>query len=158
MMNTGVMTFGRPTLGAWLNYGLGSESRNLPGYVVLTAGRGTSGGASNWTSGFLPSNYQGVLFRSEGDPVLNLSNPDGVTDAAQRAMLDAVGDLNRMRYDATVDPEIKARIEAYELAFLMQAAAPELIDLSDESPATLEAYGVNRDENGMKNYENGGKG
>ncbi len=158
MMNTGVMTFGRPTLGAWLNYGLGSESRNLPGYVVLTAGRGTSGGASNWTSGFLPSNYQGVLFRSEGDPVLNLSNPDGVTDAAQRAMLDAVGDLNRMRYDATVDPEIKARIEAYELAFRMQAAAPELIDLSDESPATLEAYGVNRDENGMKNYENGGKG
>jgi uncharacterized protein (DUF1501 family) len=158
MMNTGVMTFGRPTMGAWLNYGLGSLSQDLPGYVVLTAGRGTSGGASNWTSGFLPSNYQGVLFRNQGEPVLNLANPPGVTEATQRLSLDAVGDLNRLHVDHTADPEINARIAAYELAFRMQAAAPELIDLSKESPQTLEMYGVNRDEGGMLNYNGGGKG
>ena len=85
MMNSGVPTFGRPSMGSWLNYGLGSESQNLPGYVVLTAGRGTSGGASNWSSGFLPSTYQGVLFRNQGEPVLNLDNPAGLSrrDAAQ---------------------------------------------------------------------------
>src|SRR5213593_1748903 len=94
MMNCGVPTFGRPSMGAWLNYGLGTESKNLPGYVVLTAGRGLSGGASLWSSGFLPSNYQGVLFRSKGDPVLNLSNPPGITPEMQHYGLDAVNDLN----------------------------------------------------------------
>ncbi len=158
MMNTGVMTFGRPTMGSWLNYGLGSESQNLPGYVVLTAGRGTSGGASNWSSGFLPSKYQGVLFRSHGEPVLDLANPPGVDDTIQRRSLDTVEALNRMHEDYTSDPEIASRISAYELAFRMQSAAPELIDLSGESASTLDMYGVNRDEGGMKNSEGTGKG
>ncbi len=157
-MNTGVMTFGRPSIGAWLNYGLGSESQDLPGYVVLTAGRGTSGGASNWTSGFLPSTYQGVLFRNTGEPVLNLNNPPGLSMDMQRRQLDTIRDLNNNHYQYTADPEIAARIGAYELAFRMQAAAPELIDLSNEPPATLEAYGVNRDEGDLRNRDGGGKG
>lgn len=158
LMNTGVMTFGRPSVGSWLNYGLGSESANLPGYVVLTSGRGTSGGASNWSSGFLPSNYQGVLFRSGGDPVLNLSNPPGIDRSMQEAGLRAVRDLNSLRSEAVADPEIASRIAAYELAFRMQAAAPELMDLASESAATRAAYGVDRDEGGMKNYSGSGKG
>lgn len=158
LMNTGVMTFGRPSIGAWLNYGLGSDSRDLPGYVVLTSGRGTSGGASNWSSGFLPSNYAGTLFRNQGDPVLNLGNPPGITPGLHRAGLDAIRDLDRHRLDTVKDPEIASRIHAYELAFRMQSAAPELIDLTGESRATLEAYGVNRDEGSFKNYTGGGKG
>src|SRR5262245_38920254 len=110
MMNSGVPTFGRPSMGSWLNYGLGSESRNLPGYVVLTAGRGTSGGASNWSSGFLPSTYQGVLFRNQGEPILNLSNPRGLSAAMQARTIEALGDLNRERHAALRDPEIHARI------------------------------------------------
>jgi hypothetical protein len=144
MMNTGSAIFGRPSMGAWLNYGLGSESESLPGYVVLTAGRGTSAGAQNWTSGFLPSTYAGVLFRSQGDPVLNLSNPRGMSVEMQRKSLDAVRDLNQQRYGIVGDPEIASRIAAYELAFKMQSAAPELMDLSKEKPETLEMYGVNR--------------
>lgn len=143
-------------MGAWLNYGLGSQSKNLPGYVVLTAGRGTSGGASNWSSGFLPTTYQGVLFRGKGDPVLNLSNPAGVSAAMQRKSLDAVRDLNQERFGRVADPEIASRIAAYELAFRMQSAAPELMDLSGESQATLDAYGVNRDEGGLKSVRGGG--
>ncbi len=146
MMNCGVPVFGRPSMGAWLNYGLGNASDNLPGYVVLTAGRGTSGGASLWGSGFLPSSYQGVLFRNQGDPVLDLSNPPGVTDEIQRRSLDALKDLNEQRLGYVNDPEIASRIASYELAYRMQSAAPELIDLSGESPETLEMYGVNRDE------------
>lgn len=144
MMNTGVPTFGRPSMGAWLNYGLGSASENLPGYVVLTAGRGTSGGATLWSSGFLPSSYQGVLFRNQGDPVLNLSNPPGMTTEMQRRSLNAVRDLNQRHFEQVGDPEIASRIAAYELAFRMQSAAPELMDLSTEKPETLEMYGVNR--------------
>src|SRR4029077_5945032 len=98
LMNPGHTQFGRPSMGAWLNYGLGSESKNLPGYVVLTAGRGTSGGASNWSSGFLPTTYQGVLFRSQGEPVLNLNNPSGLTDEMQRKTIEALQDLNRERH------------------------------------------------------------
>jgi hypothetical protein len=158
MMNTGVPIFGRPSIGAWLNYGLGSVSQNLPGYVVLTAGRGTSGGASNWTSGFLPSTYQGVLFRNQGEPVLNLNNPAGLSQRMQRKSLEALNELNRARYAQIGDPEIASRIAAYELAFRMQSAAPELINLSSEPQETLDAYGVNRDEGGMKNYSGGGKG
>jgi hypothetical protein len=158
LMNCGFPIFGRPSMGAWINYGLGSESHNLPGYVVLTAGRGTSGGASNWTSGFLPSNFQGVLFRNQGDPVLNLSNPPGITPEMQHYGLGALNDLNRIRHQQIGDPEITSRIAAYELAFRMQAAAPELIDLSGESKATLDAYGLDRPEPEIKASRGGGKG
>lgn len=158
MMNTGVPTFGRPSMGSWINYGLGSEADNLPGYVVLTAGRGTSGGASNWSSGFLPSNYQGVLFRNQGEPVLHLANPAGLPHECQRLGLDTVRDLNQYHYEETRDPEVLARIASYELAYRMQSAAPELIDLSGESQATLDMYGVDRDEMGIKASRGGPAG
>ena len=141
----GSIQVGRPTMGAWVLYGLGSESQNLPGFVVLSSGVGTSGGTSNWSSGFLPSTYQGVVFRSSGDPVLYLSNPEGVTPGMQRAGLDALKDLNEEHYADTGDIEIASRISSYELAFRMQSAAPELLDFSKESPETLEMYGVNQD-------------
>ncbi len=141
----GSIQVGRPTMGAWVLYGLGSESQNLPGFVVLSSGVGTSGGTSNWSSGFLPSTYQGVVFRSSGDPVLYLSNPEGVTRDMQRAGLDVLKDLNEEHYGETGDVEIASRISSYELAFRMQSAAPELLDFSKESPETLEMYGVNQD-------------
>lgn len=156
LMNTGFMTFGCPTMGAWLTYGLGTEAQDLPGYVVLTSGRGTSGGASNWTSGFLPSSYQGVLFRNQGEAVLHLNNPAGVSRAVQRRDLDAVREMNQLHQAAVGDPEIAARIGSYELAFRMQAAAPNLLDFSSESQATLDMYGVNREEGDFKQYRNGG--
>jgi hypothetical protein len=158
MMNSGSPIFGRPSIGSWLNYGLGSESQGLPGYVVLTAGRGTSGGTSNWSSGFLPSTYQGVLFRNQGDPVLHLSSPPGINRDMQKASLDSVNRLNRARYEYVKDPEIASRIAAYELAFKMQSAAPELLDLSGESVKTLEDYGVTRHEpnvSGLRGYQSG---
>jgi hypothetical protein len=159
MMNTGVPTFGRPSLGSWLTYGLGSVSKNLPSYVVLTAGRGTSGGTSNWSSGFLPTTYQGVLFRNQGEPVLNLNNPDGLSAAVQGKTIEALADLNRERYRRLGDPEINSRIAAYELAFRMQSAAPELIDLSGEKKATLEMYGVDRADAPIQGaHRGGGKG
>jgi hypothetical protein len=144
MLMTGVPRFGRPTMGSWLTYGLGNESQELPAYVVLTAGRGGSAGASLWSSGFLPSTYQGVLFRNQGDPLLNLENPAGLPRELQRKSLDALAELNARRLAHLADPEIASRIAAYELGFRMQAAAPKLIDLADETAATLEAYGVNR--------------
>ncbi len=143
LLMTGSTQFGRPTMGAWAVYGLGSESRNLPGFVVLTSGKGTSGGASNFASGFLPSTYQGTLFRNSGDPILYLSNPPGVSAETQRASLDALKALNEERRAATGDEEIASRIASYELAFRMQMAAPELVDFAGESPETLEMYGVN---------------
>lgn len=143
MLFSGSMQFGRPTMGAWVTYGLGSESQNLPGFAVLSSGVGTSGGASNFSSGFLPSTYQGTMLRSTGDPILYLSNPAGVNREAQRAGLDAIRDLNQEHQVATGDAEIASRIASYELAFRMQMAGPELADFSKESPATLEAYGVN---------------
>jgi hypothetical protein len=146
LLMTGVPRFGRPSLGAWLTYGLGSESENLPGYVVLTAGRGGSGGVSNWTSGFLPSTYQGVLFRDRGDPVLHLASPPGVTPELQGRTLEAITRLNQRHLAAVPDPEIASRIASYELAFRMQAAAPELVDLSQETQATLDMYGCDRPE------------
>ncbi len=158
MMNTGVPLFGRPSIGSWINYGLGSESDNLPGYVVLTAGRGATGGVSNWSSGFLPSTYQGVLFRNQGDPVLHLSNPEGLPHECQRLGLDTIRGLNQMHYEETRDPEILSRIASYELAYRMQSAAPELIDLSGESQATLDMYGVGRDELGLKASRGGPAG
>ncbi len=142
LLMTGSPLMGRPTIGAWLNYGLGSESQNLPGFVVLSSGRGTSGGASNWSSGFLPSTYAGVPFRSSGDPILYLSNPDGVDQKLQRMSLDAIRDLNEERMAKTGDLEIASRIQSYELAFRMQSAAPELLDFSDEPQHILDSYGV----------------
>jgi Protein of unknown function (DUF1501) len=146
MMNCGSPMFGRPTMGAWVNYGLGNESKNLPGYVVLNAGRGTSGGTSNWSSGFLPTTYQGVVFRNKGEPVLDLNNPSGVTDDMERSTISALRELNQKRHARIGDPEINSRIAAYELAFRMQAAAPELIDLAGETKETLEMYGINRED------------
>ncbi len=146
LMQTGRPTFGLPSMGSWLTYGLGSESKNLPGYVVLNSGRGSSGGATLWQSGFLPSVYEGVLFRSQGEAVLNLKNPKGLPKHLQRAGLDTLRQLNQSRHNAIHDPEIASRIAAYELAYRMQMAAPKLIDLSDESPSTLDLYGVNRPE------------
>jgi hypothetical protein len=142
-VNTGSPQFGRPSMGAWALYGLGSESQSLPGFVVLQSGpRGPRGGAALWSSGFLPSTYQGVPFRNAGEPILNLSNPQGVTAQRQRQMLDAVRDLNSARLDATGDPEIATRISAYEMAFRMQSSAPELIDLSGETQRTMNRYGA----------------
>lgn len=158
LMNTGSTMFGRPSMGSWFNYGLGSESKNLPGYVVLSAGRGTSGGTSNWGSGFMPSSYAGTLFRNQGDPVLNLSNPAGLSDAMQSRTIEAVRELNGIRHAAIGDPEINSRIAAYELAHTMQAAAPELIDLSREDKTTLDEYGLDRDEPEIKAARGGGKG
>ena len=150
LLFSGSIQFGRPTFGAWALYGLGSESQNLPGFVVLSSGVGTSGGATNWGSGFLPSTYQGVTFRNSGDPVLYLSNPPGVTRDMQRAGLDAMRDLNEEHYAKTGDVEIASRIASYELAFRMQTSAPELLDFSKESPETRKMYGV--DEEPMKPY------
>lgn len=158
MMNTGVPRFGRPTLGAWLNYGLGSTSGNLPGYVVLNSGRGTSGGASNWSSGFLPSSYAGVVFRSKGEPILNLANPPGVSTALQSDTIEAVRSLNQQQFERVGDHEVSSRIAAYELAFRMQSAAPELIDLSAETAATLKAYGIDREDPPIKSDRAGGPG
>ncbi len=145
MMNCGSPLPGRPSMGAWTTYGLGSDSQNLPGYVVLSTGKGTSAGTQNWTSGFLPSVHQGVPFRRTGDPVLYLSSPPGVTKEAQRARLDAIRYLNEQQFQKTGDYEIASRIASYELAFRMQAAAPGLLDFSDESAKTLKMYGVNEE-------------
>ncbi len=141
--NTGSQQFGRPSMGSWVTYGIGSESRDLPGFVVLQSGpRGPRGGAVNWGSGFLPSAYQGVPLRAAGEPILNLTSPAGVSSAQQSRAVQAIGLLNRQRMEATGDPEIAARISAYEMAFRMQSSAPELIDFSSESANTLALYGV----------------
>ncbi|MEZ6130604.1 MAG: DUF1501 domain-containing protein [Planctomycetaceae bacterium] len=145
MMLSGSPLQGWPTVGSWLNYGLGSESQNLPAYIAMTTlGRGLPGGASSWSSGFLPSQYSGTLFRNQGSPVLNLANPPEISRDVQARSLQAINQLNRLRFDQTGNPEVASRIEAYELAFRMQQTAPELLDLSGESKATLEAYGVER--------------
>ncbi len=152
MMNTGSQQFGRPSIGAWTTYGLGSESRDLPGFVVLnSAKKGTSGGSSNWGCGFLPTVYQGVPLRSQGDPVLFLSNPPGIDRQTQRDSLDALAQLNSLRLDTVGDPEIATRINSFELAYKMQASAPDLMDLSQESAETLEMYGA---EPGKPSYAN----
>jgi len=143
LMSTGSQQFGRPSLGAWTTYGLGSESQDLPSFVVFSTGqKGPSGGASNWGSGFLPSVHQGVMFRSVGDPVLYLSNPKGVDEQIQRDSLDTIKRLNQKHLDVVGDPEIATRINSFELAHRMQLTAPELMDISRESKATLEMYGA----------------
>jgi hypothetical protein len=143
LMSTGSQQFGKPSLGAWTLYGLGSESQNLPGFVVFSTGsKGPSGGNSNWGSGFLPTVYQGVTFRTGGDPVLFLSNPRGVDDRLQRESLDAINALNRQHFEEVGDPEINTRINSFEMAYRMQASAPEAIDISREPEHILKMYGA----------------
>ena len=142
LMQTGSTQFGRPCLGAWTLYGLGSEAQNLPGFVVLNSAGGLSGGAALYGSGFLPTIYQGVPFRKSGDPVLFLSNPAGISDQMQRRTLDLIKNLNEQHLDIVGDPEIATRINSFEMAYRMQASAPELMDVSKESPDTLKMYGV----------------
>ncbi len=142
-LNTGSSRFGMPSMGAWLTYGIGSESRDLPGFIVLQSGpRGPRGGNPLWGSGFLPTAYQGVPFLSGPEPILNLSNPPGVDRTRQAEFLNTVQQLNSERLAAVGDPEISTRISAYEMAYRMQTSAPELIDLSGESAATLAMYGA----------------
>src|SRR5438477_1560801 len=146
-MNTGSGQFGRPSMGSWVTYGLGSESQDLPGFVVLQSGpRGPRGGAVNWASGFLPTSYQGVPLRGQGDPILNIANPPGVSAGRQRDTLDAIRALNLKRLVETGDQEIFTRISAYEMAYRMQSSAPELIELSGESAATFKLYGIESDQ------------
>jgi hypothetical protein len=145
-MNTGFQAPGRPAFGAWATYGLGSPSRDLPGFVVLQSGpRGPRAGASLWSSGFLPTAFQGVPLRGKGDPILNLRSPAGLTREREREFYDTVGALNRARLDVTGDPEILTRLNAYETAYRMQTSAPELMDLSKESADTLALYGCQPD-------------
>ena len=145
-MNTGTSISGRPSMGSWLWYGLGSEAENLPGFVVLTSTGGSGQkqpiASRMWHSGFLPSKYQGVHFRSKGDAVLYLGNPRGVTAGQQRDVIDTISKLNRLEDRIVVDPEIETRISQYEMAFKMQTSVPGLMDLAEESKATLEMYGT----------------
>jgi hypothetical protein len=142
-MNTGSPQFGRPSMGAWVTYGIGSPSENLPGFIVLQSGpRGPRGGAACWSSGFLPTTYQGVPFRTGGEPILNLTSPQGISSARQRQTLDAIRDLNAVRLADTGDAEIATRIASYEMAYRMQSSAPELIDIAKESRQTLTLYGA----------------
>ena len=143
--NTGFGQPGRPSMGSWVLYGLGSAAKDLPAFVVMSTGAGISGGAANWSSGFLPGAYTGVRFRNQGDPVLNVSSPKGVDAKLQRDSLDLIGDLNRQHLATAGDPEIATRIEAYEMAFRLQSSAPELMDLRQESQKTLDLYGAEAD-------------
>lgn len=141
--NTGSPRFGRPSMGAWVTYGIGSEVDSLPGFVVLLSGpRGPRGGAPLWGSGFLPTTYQGVAFLNGADPILNLSNPAGIDRGRQREFVTAVRDLNSLRLAQVRDPEISTRIAAYEMAYRMQSSAPELMDLTHETRHTLADYGA----------------
>ena len=152
VMNTGMQQFGRPSMGAWVTYGLGSEARDLPAFVVFSSGlKGPSCGDSCWGSGFLPTVYQGVQFRSSADPVLYLSSPDGMDRELERDSLDSIRRLNEMRLDATGDPEISTRISSYEMAFRMQTSVPELMDLSQEPQDILDLYGARPGETSFAN-------
>lgn len=141
--NTGFQLPGRPSLGSWLTYGLGTENADLPGFVVLISGENNpDGGKACWSSGFIPTAYQGVEFRSNGEPVLFVEDPDGVTREIRRDTLDALLDLNRMKFQKTLDPEIETRIAQYELAYRMQSSVPELTDISKEPASIHEMYGT----------------
>ncbi len=142
-MNTGFERFGRPSMGAWVTYGIGTEATDLPGFVVLQSGpRGPRGGSPNWGSGFLPTTYQGVPFRNKGAPILDLANPPGIDDRGQELFTGAVGDLNKLRLANVGDPEIATRIASYEMAFRMQKSAPALMNVADETQETLDLYGA----------------
>jgi uncharacterized protein (DUF1501 family) len=151
MMQTGSVQFGRPSFGSWVTYGLGSESQDLPAFVVLSSAGGTSGGSSLWGSGFLPTVYQGVPFRRGGDPILSLANPRGISREVQRDTLDALKDLNQHMLEKTGDAEIATRINSFEMAYRMQESAPELMDLSKETQSTIDLYGA---EPGKNTYAN----
>jgi hypothetical protein len=150
-LSTGHLQLGRPSMGAWINYGLGSESTDLPAFVVLNSAGGLSGGAACWGNGFLPSVYQGVQFRSQGDAILFVSNPPGHDRRLQRESIDVINQLNQQHEQLVGDPEISSRIAAYEMAFRMQSSAPELIDLSQETRDTLDLYGA---EPGQSSFAN----
>ena len=142
MLMSGTTMAGRPSIGSWVSYGLGTEADDLPAFVVISSGRGASAGSTNFTNGFLPSTYQGVPFRNSGDPILYLTNPPGISNRSQRARLDTLRELNEARYATTGDLEIASRIHSYELAYRMQSAGPELLDFSSEKKETLDMYGV----------------
>jgi len=140
--NTGSGIPGRPSMGSWLSYGIGSDADDLPSFVVLKSGGNLSGGAAMWSAGFLPTTHAGVPFRETGDPILHVSNPPGYDMKAQRDSLDLIRKLNQRQLDTVGDPEIETRINTYEMAYRMQSAAPELMDLKSENPATLDLYGA----------------
>jgi hypothetical protein len=140
--NTGFSQPGRPSMGSWVTYGIGSETDNLPAFIVMSTGSGISGGAANWSSGFLPTIHTGVRFRNQGDPILNISNPPGIDARLQRDSLDLIGNLNRRHLSAKGDAEINTRIHSYEMAYRLQTSAPELMDLRAETPQTLAMYGA----------------
>lgn len=142
-MNTGFGIPGRPSMGAWLSYGIGCDADDLPAFVVLKSGSSLSGGAAMWSAGFLPSVHQGVPFRGQGEAILHVSNPDGYDRRAQRDTLDLIRQMNQQQLDVIGDPEIATRISAYEMAYRMQSRAPELMDFSQETQATLDQYGAN---------------
>lgn len=141
-LHSGFGRGGRPSLGSWVTYGLGSDNKDLPAYVVLVSGPKGGAGTSLWSTGFLPSVYQGIQFRSEGAPVLFLTNPDGHSPEDRRRMLNAIGKLNQQRLKTTGDQEIATRIQQYEMSFRMQASVPDLMQLNDETKDTLDAYGA----------------
>lgn len=141
-MNTGAQLAGRPSMGSWFSYGLGTENKDLPAFVVLMTGAGQPLTNSAWGSGFLPTLHQGVQLRSQGDPVLFVGNPPGINSDRRRKSLDAVRDLNQMRYDVLQDPEIQTRIASYELAYRMQTSVPDVMDIAKETPAMHAAYGT----------------
>jgi hypothetical protein len=143
--NTGFQQPGRPSMGSWVTYGLGAETSDLPAFVVMSTGSGISGGAANWSSGFLPTLYAGVRFRNQGDAILDVSSPPGVDARLQRDSLDLVGAMNRRRLGIEGDPEIATRISQYEMAYRLQTSAPELMSLKSESKATLDLYGCDPD-------------
>src|SRR5256885_5779434 len=146
-MNTGVARAGLPPAGAWVTYGLGSENRNLPGFVVLGNNAGIKGGPVNWSAGFLPTTYQGTLFRAQGSPILNLKSPKDVAGEDQRAQLDLMAKLNdRHRAGHAGEPDLTARIQSFELAYRMQMEAADLVDFSQETPRTREMYGLDKKE------------
>ena len=144
LMQTGTSQAGRPSMGSWISYGLGSENEQLPAFVVLTSGYGQDQPLLSryWGSGFLPSNHQGVEFRSQGEPILFVSNPKGMDGAVRRRLLDSIRELNQLKLDEVGDPEIHTRIQAFEMAYRMQTSVPELMELKGEPPKVLEAYGA----------------
>ena len=144
-LNTGFSQPGRPSMGAWVTYGLGAETSELPAFVVMSTGAGISGGAANWSSGFLPTIHSGVRFRNQGDPILNVTRPAGIDDKLQRDSLDLLHSMNLKRLGTEGDPEISARIAAYEMAYRLQTSAPELMNLRSEKPETLAMYGADPD-------------
>ena len=142
-LNSGSPQFGRPSMGSWVSYGLGSESKDMPAFIVLQSGpRGPRGGAALWSSGFLPTRHQGVPFLKGNTPILDLAAPEGRSHSDESQFYQTVNSLNQIRQNQTGDPEIATRIAAYEMAFRMQTTAPELVDISHESPLTLKRYGV----------------